>query len=369
MAPISRKIFSLLMVITIIFMASTFLAEKGSSTSEIEEKLNSISEEEKEILEYLFVQVQEIEEMEREQKKINEEIGIMEKDIETIEARIKKQEVDYEKNLVALEKVLKSYQRMGPGSYLEIVLSSDSLASLIKRINILRDLTKNTGEILDTIDINKKDLVLEKTNLDEKLHLLEEKTRILEESLTKKQELVKEKEVYLASLAGDRELYVERLEYIDLMMDEVKKILADFTLGFGKIIEEGRFPQDAVKETITLRGIKGTIEEKVFNQIINHYEWMPKVEIKFYPDVIELNAPEKSLVLKGRFIVVEGQILKFEPDEGSFYGMPLEKGTIVQLFEEGDFILNLEPLIGKNILRTVEIKEGYMEILVALKLF
>ena len=368
----NRKItilFSLFVAITLIFTSSTLMADNDDTITEIQEKLNTISDEEKEILEYLFIQVQEIEELERENMRITEDIEIMKEEIDNLEARIEREEISYEKNLGALEGLLKSYQRMGPGSYLEIIIKSKNLTDFIHRFNILRDLTKNTGDLLTTIEKSKENLIAEKSNLDGKLILLEEKQEALNETLEKKQELVKEKEAYLESLAGDKELYLERLEYVSIIMDEIKIIIGEFTNGFAKIIEEGDFPADAVKETITLKGVKGTIKEKVFNDIINDYDWLPKVEIKFEPGKIEMKAPEKKLVLSGEFEVVEGQTLRFIPEEGSFMDMPLEKGTIEELFEDGDFTLNFEPLIGKNILKSVEIKEGYMEVLVTLKIF
>lgn len=360
---------SLFIAIIFTFTSSTLLAEKDNSISEIQEKLNNISDEEREILEFLFIQVQEIEELERADIRISEEIDLMNKEIDELEDNIFIAEEKYEKNLIALESILKSYQRMGPASYLEIILDSDNLTSLIRRINILRDLTRNTGELLDSIDLTKENLVAEKLNLDNKLELLEESKEILLETLAKKQELVEEKEAYLASLEGDKELYIQRLDYIAMIMDEVRIIVSDFTKEFTRIIEEGNLPLDAVKETITLKGVKGTIREDVFNNIIASQKGLPKMEIKFLPGKIELNAPEKNLYLAGKFVVVDGQVLKFDAEEGSFYGMQLEKSTIDELFKEGDFILNLEPLIGKNILKSVEIMNGYMEILVGIKLF
>ena len=356
-------------IIILIFTSSSMLADKGNSISEIQEKLANISDEEREILEFLFIQVQEIEKLEREYIEINEDINIMSKDIKELEDDIYKAENKYDKNLIALESILKSYQRMGPGSYLEIILDSDDLTSLIRRINILRDLTKNTGELLENINLIRENLRAEKIKLGNKLNLLEDRKTTLRDLLAKKQEVVKEKEDYLASLEGDRELYVQRLDYVSMMMDEVKIIIQDFTKEFTRIIEEGNLPLDAVQETITLRGIKGSIQEKVFNDIIASQKGLPKMEIKFVPGKIELNAPDKNLYLAGKFIIVDGQILKFDPEEGSFYGMQLEKNTINDLFKEGDFVLNLEPLIGKNILKSVEIMKGYMEILVGIKFF
>ena len=336
---------------------------------EVQEKLNNISEEEKEILKELFVQMQEIDEMERETKRLDNEIESIKLDIESIDERIMNEEKLYDSNLLALKAVLSSYQRMGPGSYLEIVLSSDSLTNLIRRINILRDLSKNTESLLKTIDEGKAKLELEKENLNHNKTNLEDKYKELESSIKIKQDLVKIQEEYLESLQNDKDLYLERLDYISIIMDELKKTLGDFTRGFTKILNEGKFPVNAVKESITLKGIKGTIEEKTFNDIINSFDFMPKMEIRFKEGKIELNSPDKGLQMSGNFQIEDSQIIRFIPEEGTFLDMPLEKGTLDNLFEEGDFTLDFEPLIGKNILKAVDIFNGYMEVLVGIKLF
>ena len=189
-----KKVLPLLIII-LMLTSSVILGQED--ISQIQERLMSITEEEKEILEHLFIQTQEIEEMEREAKRMDDEIHSIEMDIATIDNRIKKEEENYKKNLDALKIVLQTYQRMGPGSYIEIILSADSLTSLIRRINVIRDLTKNTDELLTDIELSRERLLAERNNLDEKVKLLEEKRRELEENLHKKQDLVREMEEYL----------------------------------------------------------------------------------------------------------------------------------------------------------------------------
>jgi hypothetical protein len=89
----------------------------------------------------------------------------------------------------------------------------------------------------------------------------------------------------------------------------------------------------------------------------------------FHPGLVEISLPEKNLVLSGTFIILEGHTLKFQPKEGSFYGMPLEPGAIEELFSEGDLLLNLEPLLAGNSVNALEVKEGYLELINKLDLF
>lgn len=368
-----KRVLSILIVILILasflISSSVIFGQKEEEISQIQEKLMSITEEEKEILEHLFILTQEISDLEREAGKINVEIKGLESDIANIDDRIEEEEENYDKNLEALKVVLQAYQRMGPGSYIEIILSADSLTSLIRRINVLRDLTKNTDELLKNIEFIKQKLVEERNNLDEKMKLLEEKRIELEGNLHKKQEIVKELEEYLESLQSDKEIYLERLNYISEMMEELKRIIKEFAEGFDRIIKEGHFPEDGIKTSLTLMGIKATIDEKTFNDVINSYDWIPKLEVKFLQDKVELDALDKGLKVMGTFEIENGKVIKFVPESGTFLDMPLGKGTLESLFEEGDFVIDFEPIIGGNTIKEVKLLDGSLEIIVTLKLF
>lgn len=361
-------ILAILILFNTIFISSEMSAEEDS-VKELEEKLLNISEEEREILDSLFIQAQEIEELEREKERITLDIGIMKRDIEDLDTKIQRETINYQEKLDLLKQILQSYQRMGPGSYIEIILEADNITNLLRRINTLRDLTKNTGELLDSIDEIKNKLMAEKSNLDEKLNILEETENQLAKTIEESQKKVQEMEEYLASLEGDREYYQERLDSIMKMMDELALLIKDTTKEFAHIIEEGNLPEDKVKLRLTGKGVKGTIEEEVFNEIIQANSNLSEIILHFYSDSVVMEFPENNLMLLGSFLIVNGQTLKFQVEEGSFYGFVLKKETIDELLKEGDFILNLEPLLGKNTLEDIEIMEGYMELTVGVKLF
>ncbi|NLW21933.1 MAG: hypothetical protein GXY88_01545 [Tissierellia bacterium] len=355
-------------IMFILFLSSTMMAQEDA-ISEIEERLMDISEEERRILEELFIQAQEIEELEREYHKLAEDIRLIELEIEDIEGKIDKEKKNYDERLGVLEQVLKSYQRMGPGSYIEIILDADSITNLLRRINTLRDLTRNTGELLETMDRIREELEAEKANLDEKMGLLEEKEEELRASLDKKQEAVAELERYLASLEGDREYYEEQLNRIMEMMAEIKIVFADISDALSNIIEEGKLPDVTIDISFTPEGIKGTMDEEAFKEIIASNPHIPDFVFHFSPDQVEMEFPEKNLHFIGNFAIVDGHILKFEIEEGSFYGMVLKKGTIGELFEGGYFGFDLKPLLGRNTIEDLEVKNGYIELIVDIKLF
>ena len=363
------KILSILLAIIMIFSGIGVFATESNNIEKIEEKLFDISEEEKIILEELFIYVQELENLEKENIRIGEEIDNIEDDILLIEEKITNEEIKYKKSLENLEKILKSYQKMGSSSFINIILNSDSISDFIKRVNVVRDLSKNSSNLLKGIEESKLILLKDKEGLDLKLENLEVIKINLAESLEKQEKLVGEKESYLTSLADDRYIYEKRLEYISLIMNELKTIFAEVTKTFSHVIESGAFPADAVKLNLSLGGVKGVIEEAVFNELLSQQESLPAMDFSFIKDKVQISIPDKNLFITGKFILIADQVLKFESESGSFYDMALEKETIDNLFEEQGFVIDLGPLIGKNIIKSIDIYDGYIEMSVTIKLF
>ncbi|WHH57869.1 hypothetical protein [Petroclostridium sp. X23] len=354
-------VFILTAVFACMILYPTMIIGQADSFSEMEKKLEGISQEKKEIIKYLFDLEQEIERMEAAQQEISREIEGMAKEIKSVEASIADEEAAYQEQRDILKQVLKSYQKRGPGSYLEIILDSDNLTVFLRRLGALRDLTRNTGELLESLDASRDRLAQEKATLAERLILLQEKQQQLDESLSKKVQLKEDKETYLASLEEEREYYQQQVNNIQYIWDQFKPLFSDITREVSRIIEEGNLPPDALKISLTANGIKGSIEEKTFNNIIAANAELPQMVFSFYPGEIEMKLPQKHLILKGSFVILQGNIIEFQVKEGSFYGVALDDDTLEELFKEGQLVLNLKPLVGTNILNSVEALENRLE--------
>jgi len=278
-------------------ISSTVVEGQVESFTEVQEKLGVISEEQREILTNLFLIVQEIEEMEREEAAISGDVEVIKQEAHDLEKMIVVEEIAYQKKQDDLKQVLRSYQRMGPGSYLEIILNADSLTTLLRRINILRDITRNTGELLESMDESREKLLTQKTRLEDKLVSMEEKRHELKESLAKNLQLRKDMEDYLASMEEEREYYQEHLARIQKVSEELKPLLSETVQEFTRIIAEESLPPDALKISFSLLGVKGTLEDKTLNSIISKQSTLPEMTFHFFPGRIEMKLPKQNLVL------------------------------------------------------------------------
>ena len=362
-----RSIGPITLGVAIIIALGTFFSGSvignADPFSEVKEKLSVITEEEKEILQNLFILTQEIEGAEAEEKKLSREIETINKEIKALEAAIEEDELAYGKKRESLKQVLKSYQRMGPGSFLEIILDSDSLSTFLQRLNIVRDLTHNTGVLLEQLEESSQDLEKERAKLSENLVMVKDKQKLSREALTNKVKLKAEKEEYLVSLKGEREYYSEYLSGLEKVWNELKPLISETAKEFSRMIEDEGLPTDALKLSFSLFEVRGAIDDKDINKIISENSDLEDMAFAFHPDTVEITIPEKNLILKGTFVIIEGHTLKFLAQEGSFFGMPLKDGALEELFGEGDMVLNLEPLLAGNAIHALNIKEGYIELI------
>lgn len=353
---------SLIFLLVFVFTFSSMGEEYIKSSSEIQDKLSNISNEEKKVLEKMVALSQEIEDMDKTESEIVNDIDATKKEIEKLERLITNEEIEYEKNRDALKNILKTYQKNGPASYIEIILDSDSLKTAMQRLNILRDITSNTAKLLEDTESNKTKLTKQRLSVDEKLALIKDKQKKSQEILGEKVKLKKDLENYLVSLQEERVHYQGYLMDFKQIWKETKTILPEIIKTFSQIIEKNNLPNDTIKITFSSFEIKGILEEQILNKIVSDYPLLSKISFKFELDKVKMEIPEKNIVLWGKFVIVDGQALKFEVDKVTFYGMIVDDSALEELFSEGYLVLDLKPMLGRSVLKSIDIYEKYIEL-------
>lgn len=357
--------FAIILLISILISSMPYaLAEE--EIVDLEEKLVSITEEEKEIVQQLFIQLQEIEGLERDYALISEDIENLKIEVRDIESKIQDEEDKYDYNLNILEEVLKSYQRMGPASYLEIILESKDIPDFLRRINLIRDLSKNTGELLDSIEGTKEVLVEEKNNLDKKLSLIEERQRSLQDTLDQRTQLVREQEAYLKSLEADREYYEIYLDNLSESLVRLEELFSKLTAELAGIIENSHISLEELNPKLALQGIRLSISENLFNEIIGNHEDLPTIEFEFTRENISMFIDEYNIKLTGGFSIYQGHSIEFVIDEVIFYDFLLEEKTVKDLIGDG-ILFDFEKLLDGSSIKDIQIFDGYMELTIDVK--
>ena len=367
----SKNIILLGLVIALVFqiLFISAIESQAAPIMVIQERLDGISLEEKKVLEELFIILQDIEEAEGAEELTMQEIANLHEEIVLLERRLKEEEVIFKHRLGILQEVLRGYQRRGAASYLHIILSSKGLSDLLKRINIIREFSRSTGGLLEDMDRRKELLLTEEAHLSKKLIILEDKQLELRERVWAKTEAKKELQEYLTSLGGERQFYEENLAFLQAQWSELSVFIDGLRATIIGLITDNNLPPDALKISYGLFNARVTIDQENFNRIFQNNPHLTMLEFIFMKDKVALSVKDKGLELVGKFTVGTRNSIEFVIEEGTFYNIPLRKEAIVELFKEGQFIIDLSSATEGNSIRAISVNDGHIELLVMPVLF
>lgn len=362
-----KKLISISFIVMILFSFGLGIHATLSSdlTPEEPKSIEDLTNDEKRILEELFIIVQEIKEMEEVERTSSIEIDNLKIDIKGIEEDIQEKSIEYDDNLNIMEKILKSYQKSGSNTYLELILGSESLSTLLRRINLLRDISSSTEDLLIKLEDAKEALIMDRNKIQEKLEDVEERQRQVREAIQKQIALKDDLEKRLASLQDEKSKYEEYLSRLENSWIEIKPIFTETINQLTKMIEDGNIPQDTIDINISLTGVKGIIREESLERILSSQSFPTKVEMILNKDSMELILPEIGIEMSGKLEILENnQSLRFNMDNGSYLDMKLEKSALEELFSFGYLEFNFKKLLDKSTIRNVIIYDDRLELII-----
>jgi len=335
---------SLMLFFAIMLSAASHAAGEVVPITELKDKLESISEEEKKVLAELFSLEQEIIALEADERKLSEEIKQLQKSIKQLEESIEEKQEAYDNRCQILKQVLVNYQRRGPASYIEILLQAENLSSFIKSLNILKDISRNTRELLDELKERQRELIDKKAALEEENVLLVQKRAELEADISKKLQLVRQKEDYLESLKQESEYFSQQLELVLRMWDNCLKLFAEVSKEITEIINGGYITAEDLNIGFGFFSISGYIEEDTINDALSEHSRLSNTIFRFEDGRAIIEVPDERLKLIGDFVVTGNKEVSFQAQEGYFFDLPLEKSSIDEIFSNGSLTINFEQI-------------------------
>ena len=178
MKKLSLKILGVLIILIVMLNSTVALAadninQLNSQKQQNKEKINEVEEKKEEITEQKNKTVKEVE-------KLNSQISDYEDQIEELDARISnlntkitesqekldKAQEDYTNQEKLLEARLVAIQEAGETSYLDFLLSSDSITDLISNYYLVTEITENDTQLLEKIQKQKAEIEKAKSELE-----------------------------------------------------------------------------------------------------------------------------------------------------------------------------------------------------------
>lgn len=336
-----------------------------AAIKEASETLSGISAEEHRIIGELFEMSALIEWMNTEISRLNEEMRTLTGEIDKKQQLIEQEALSYEKAKANMAEVLRNQQRAGAASALDIILSARDLKDLIHRINVLRDLSRNTVALMDEIEATQMRLTAEQRALRNLLENRQAQQNTLSASYERQRSARLERERYLNALQTDKAHYEAALQTMEKRWKSLKPIFSDTVHSFNRMIESGGLPADTVAMTYSLFYAKGRISQDKLNAALSNRKELPRLKFGLQAGQVTLDFPDYTITLAGKFVRVDGHTLQYEVTGGTFYGYPMSGDALQDLFSAGDLVFDLGTMIGNHAIDRIDMHDGYIELTVS----
>lgn len=356
----------LLVVMTFNFFSTGFASVPYA---EKEKQYENIQEEEQRVLEELLRLMTEIELLQTELERNELRLEAIEKEKLFLENEKVKQEEELEDMLVVFEKILRHQQRQGAGGTLSAFFNAGSLKQWMREVNTLRTFSKHSKTFIQKMESliqdheqNKKNLELLEESLKEEMA----KEALILYEMKEKHELLAS---YLEEISDEKAFYHEQLKALEIIWTGLKPMFAETVVTFNQMIQNNELPEDTV--SISLTGLTPTarLTDRRLNHELSKRKDLPEMIFSFRQDVVELSFPQHHIAFLGDVHLVGGKVIEIKMHSGTFYGLSLSEDALTDLFFDGDLIFDLSKMLGNNSIRTIQVKEGMIEMRVTIRLF
>ena len=243
------KIIGVLLIGIFLLQSNIVLAESTTSLknqqSENNKKINEAQEELEEIKEEKSETMKQVEELSTQISQYQEQIDELDGKISDLntkiseaETNLKKAQDDYTKQEELLEARLVATYEAGDTSYLDVLLSSESITDLISNYYLVTEVATNDAELLEGIEKQKQEIETAKQTLENSKNELATSKASKQSVATQLQNSKKEKDSYVAKLSEDEKQTQAELEQLQADNDKINKELKAAEERYRKQLEE-----------------------------------------------------------------------------------------------------------------------------------
>lgn len=226
MKKLSVKILGTIVVLIMIFQCTIVIAadvnQLNNEKAQNQDKIDETKEKKEEITEQKNQTVAEVEKLntqitnyESQISELETKISDLNTQIKESEEKLKKAQEDYTKQEELLEARLVAIQEAGETSYLDFLLSSNSITDLISNYYLVTELTSNDTEMLEKIQNQKEEIEKDKEELEtEKKELATSKAS--KQSVSTQLKMAKEeKNKQVAQLSEDEKKLQQKIDELN----------------------------------------------------------------------------------------------------------------------------------------------------------
>lgn len=321
----------------------------------------NISEAEKKILDELFSQRQEIKNLQEQTADLKKDIREGEEKKSDLSKALEVSKLKFDEHSKSLSEVLRGFQKRGGANLFRLFLDSENLSEMLFRLNIFREFSKSTSEMLKELKREQIDIVNQKNEIERTLEDIKKKKREVDDKMVQLEKAIAKNEEALSALREDREKYESTLEELEEKLNALEETLKLFTVEFNKLLSSGYFPDEMINISVSLKGVSGTLKDREMNKLLEKYD-VPRVKMIFKKNSVVLTSEEYQLSLEGMFVVESGEKMRFKGTRGSFFGLTLTGETISEMSKKNYLLFDFTPILEGYRMKSVETDKGIMTI-------
>ena len=237
MKKIGLKILGVLIIVIIMLQYNVVIAatksELNASSSETDQKiqeakeeLENINAEKSETLQQVEELITQISSYQSEIDELNNKISDINSQIEEAQNKVDEKQDDYDNQQELLEKRLVATYEAGETSYLDVLLSSDSLTDLISNYYLISEINESDMQLMEKIKKEQEELEQAKQTLETSKQDLDNTRAEKQQKTTELQNAKAEKDSYVEQLNEDEKNTQAELEQFEQDKREIQAQLA-----------------------------------------------------------------------------------------------------------------------------------------------
>lgn len=237
MKKLSLKIIGLLIIGIFLLQSSVAIAatktelnnsktETDKKIEEAKEELEGIQTEKSETLQEVEKLTTQISEYQSQIDTLDSQISELNGKIEEAQNNLNKAQEDYQKQEELLEARLVATYEAGETSYLDFILSSDSITDLISNYYLVTEVATNDAELLEQIQKQKEEIEKAKETLENSKRELDTSKASKQSVATQLKDSKAQKDTYMAKLNEDEKQTQAELEQFEADKREIANQLA-----------------------------------------------------------------------------------------------------------------------------------------------
>ena len=226
MKKIGLKILGILIITIILAQFNTVIAvtkselnassnETDQKIEEAKEELENINTQKSETLQQVEELITEISSYQTEIDELDNKLSEINTQIEDAQNQLNQKQEDYDSQQELLEKRLVATYEAGETSYLDVLLSSDSLTDLISNYYLISEIATSDMELMDKIKQEQAEIETAKQNLESSKKELDNTRAQKQQKATELQNAKTQKDNYVAQLSEEEKNTQAELEQFE----------------------------------------------------------------------------------------------------------------------------------------------------------